>query len=150
MRTGANQLLHWHLPRALSDSWRLAPTSDYAPRCRSNSTSTATWGTRKILFPYFWRSLCNSAYSYLGSKFFPFCQSSVAAEERLWWFLKMMLTSSQQPKNKAISQVAREARGPRDHVNFTYSRAPFVFCNYSLIVSLTLLSWPGFFKARLG
>ena len=41
---------------------------------KQTRTATATWGSRKRLFPYFWR-LCNSAYSYLGSNLFRFCQS---------------------------------------------------------------------------
>ena len=56
------------------------------------------------LSPYFWR-LCNSACSYLGSNFVRFCQSpssiaslSLTTEERLWYFLKVMSTSCQQPK----------------------------------------------------
>ena len=54
--------------------------------------------------------------------------SSLTTEERLWYFLQMTSFSWKQPKNDTF-QVAREARPPRDHVNFTYSRAPFVFCN---------------------
>ena len=50
--------------------------------------ATATWGTGKRLFPYFWR-LWNSAYSYLGLNFSRFCESSITSlslttEKRLW------------------------------------------------------------------
>ena len=41
---------------------------------KQTRTTTATWGARKMLFPYFWR-LCNSAHSYIGSNVFRFCQS---------------------------------------------------------------------------
>ena len=42
-------------------------------------------------------------------------------------------------------EVAREARRPRDHVNFAYSRAPFVGCNlfHCLIDVAVLISRPG-------
>ena len=39
---------------------------------------------------------------------------------------EMLSTSWQQRKNEAF-EVARR---PQDQINFTYSRAPFVFCNY--------------------
>ena len=95
-------------------------------------TATATRGTRKRLFPYFWR-YCNFAYSYLTSNFFRFRQSSIASsslttEESLWLILKMMPTSWQQPKNEVI-EVASEVRRPRDRVNSHIHVRPLVFCN---------------------
>ena len=39
----------------------------------------------------------------------------------------------QQPKNEAI-EVAREARRPRGHVNFTYSRAPFLIVSLNVVL----------------
>ena len=56
------------------------------------------------------------------SKFY--CFHRLYLQKNDYGFLKMMPTSCQQPENEAI-EVAREARRPRDHINFTYSRAPF-------------------------
>ena len=61
--------------------------------------------TRKNKFPY----------SQVGSNFF-LLQKSDCGNFSKW-------LSCQQPKNEAIQWVAREARRPRDHVNFKYSRA---------------------------
>ena len=51
----------------------------------------------------------------------------------------MMPTSRQKPENEAI-EVAREARGPRDHVN-SHIHVLLLSSAISLIVSLTLPSW---------
>ena len=76
------------IPSVVDSKCSRATICRHIRELKQTKTATATSGTRKRLFPYFWRP-CNSAYSYLGSNFFRFCQSSIASsslttEERLW------------------------------------------------------------------